>query len=99
MSHYCWVFYTSAAILAFISLNSHIKLTASRILAVLTTLLMFFFFAQFFSVAPGLEGAWYRESKFWEAFSEIMAAFLLIPVLSDYTRRLKAEFTVPHHPN
>ena len=99
MSPYCWVPYTSAAFLAFLSLKSQINLTASRVLAVVTTLLMFFYFAEFFSVAPGLEGAWYRETKFWEAISEILAAFLLIPVLSNYTCRLKAEFSVPHHPN
>ena len=97
MSHYCWVLYACAATLAFISLKPHINLTTSRILAGLTTLLMFVYFAQFFTIAPGLEGAWYRENKFWEAISQIIAAFCLIPVLSNYTCRLKAEFTIPHH--
>ncbi len=99
MSHYCWITYSSAALLAFVSLKSHINLNICRILAGLTTLMMFAYFAQFFSVAPGLEGDWYRETKFWEAFSQIIAAFLLIPVLSDYTSRLKAEFIAPHHLN
>ncbi len=99
MSHYCWITYASAALLAFVSFKSHINLTISRILAGLTTLLMFAYFAQFFSVAPGLEGDWYREHKFWEAVSQIIAAFILIPVLSNYTSRLKAEFSIPHHPN
>lgn len=99
MSQTCWMSYAGAALLAFIALKSHINLTTSRILAGLTTLLMFFYFAYFFTVAPSLEQEWYREIKFWEAISQIMAAFLLIPVLSNYTRRLKAEFAIPHHLN
>ena len=99
MSHYCWISYLSAAVLAFVSLKPQLNLTTSRLFAGLTTLLMFYFFAIFFSVAPGLEGSWYRENKFWEAISQVTAAFCLIPVLSNYTCRLKAEFTVPHHLN
>ncbi|MCZ6617955.1 MAG: hypothetical protein O7E57_07455 [Gammaproteobacteria bacterium] len=99
MSHTCWISYSSAALLAFISLKSNIHLATSRILAGVTTLLMFFYFASFFTVAPGLEDEWYRENKFWEAISQIMAAFCLIPVLSNYTCRLKTEFHIPHHLN
>jgi len=74
MSQTCWMSYAGAALLAFIALKSHINLTTSRILAGLTTLLMFFYFAYFFTVAPSLEEEWYREIKFWEAISQIMAA-------------------------
>jgi len=88
---FSWVPYSIAAVLAFVSLKSEISLPISRVLAIGTTVLMFIFFAGFFVVVPSLEADWYLHQDGWEAVTRILGAFAMIPILSDYSCRLKAE--------
>ena len=104
-----WLPYALAALLAFITLRNELSLGLSRILAISTTVLMFFFFAGFFVMVPDLARDWYRHQHGWEAVCRIFAAFAMIPILSDFSCRLKAEcaearlsarrafFSVPEH--
>ena len=107
---FTWVPYLGAAMLALITLKREISDALSRALAVITTLTMFFFFAGFFVIVPKLAADWYRHQEGWEAVCLILAAFAMIPILSDYSCRLKAEcrearqahrrrafFSVPSH--
>ena len=82
--------YAAGSVLAFTSL-ANLSIPVARGLAVVTTVCMFFYFASFFSLAPELHSQWYRGSMAVEAFSVLLAAFAMIPVLSCYSCRLKAE--------
>ena len=70
---------------------------------------MFFFFAWFFLMVPSLEADWYANQAGWAAVCRLLGAFLMIPILSEYSCRLKADclearaarrtafFSVPSH--
>jgi hypothetical protein len=103
-----WLPYAIAACLAFIPLKSEISIGLSRILAITTAGIMFFFFAWFFVKVPTLDHDWYASQAGWAAVCRILAAFVMIPILSEYSCRLKADcrearardrafFTVPEH--
>jgi hypothetical protein len=104
-----WLPYLCAAGLAFTTLKNDIRIPLARILAVCTVLAMFFFFAAFFVVVPKLEADWYMHQTGWSAVSLILGAFLMLPILSNYSCILKADcrdarvvrrrafFSVPHH--
>ena len=104
-----WLPYAGAALLAFITLKSDLSLGLSRILAISTVAMMFFFFAYFFLLVPNLADDWYKTQFGWAAVSRIVSAFVMIPILSDYSCRLKADcleeraarraafFSVPSH--
>jgi hypothetical protein len=86
-----WVPYLGAAVLAFITLKPEISVAFARILAITTTVAMFFFFAGFFVVAPKLAADWYMRPEGWDAVGRITTGFLMLPILSEYSCRLKAE--------
>jgi hypothetical protein len=86
-----WAPYSAAAVLSLITLKSEISIAFSRVLAISTTALMFFFFAGFFLLVPKLAADWYAHQAGWEAVFRIFGAFAMIPILSDYSCRLKAE--------
>ena len=88
---FLWVPYALASALAAVTLFPEISLLLSRLLAISTTVLMFFFFAGFFMEVPRLESDWYQHQEGWFAVSLLLAAFTMIPVLSDYSCRCKAE--------
>jgi hypothetical protein len=104
-----WAPYSAAAVLSLITLKPEISIAISRVLAIGTTALMFFFFAGFFLLVPKLAADWYTNQAGWEAVFRIFGAFAMIPILSDYSCRLKAEcreaqlharrafFSVPDH--
>lgn len=106
-----WLPYSVAALLAVITLKSELSIPVSRVLAIATTGMMFFFFALFFLVVPSLEANWYTTQYGWAAVCLLLSAFVMIPILSDYSCRLKAEcrearearrtafFSVPSHIN
>jgi energy-coupling factor transporter transmembrane protein EcfT len=106
---FTWLPYSIAAVLALITIKAEISIPISRILAIATTALMFFFFAGFFLMVPKLAADWYTHQAGWEAVSRILGAFVMIPILSDYSCRLKADciearrkegrafFSVPNH--
>ena len=106
-----WLPYSVAAALALITLKSDISIPVSRVLAIATTGMMFFFFALFFLIVPTLEANWYTTQYGWAAVCLLLSAFVMIPILSDYSCRLKADcrearaarrtafFSVPSHIN
>jgi hypothetical protein len=106
---FIWVPYALASALALITLFGDIGLFFSRLLAISTTMLMFFFFAGFFMDVPKLESDWYRHQDGWFAVSLLLGAFAMIPILSEYSCRCKADcmqsradqgvsfFRVPRH--
>jgi len=89
-SPWLWVPYAAGAALAFLTLLPALSIPISRILAVATTALLFFFFAGFFTEVPKLASDWYTSQEGWSAVALLVAAFTLIPVLSDYSCRCKA---------
>ena len=111
-----WAPYAGASILAFISLKPELvnnrpelSIAVARVLAIVTTAVMFFFFAGFFISVSKLPADWYADQTGWVAVCRILSAFVMIPLLSDYSCRLKKEcqearlaerrafFSVPHH--
>jgi hypothetical protein len=107
---FSWVPYVGAAVLALITLKRDVSAMYARGLAIITTVLMFFFFAGFFVVVPKLAADWYVHQEGWAAVCLILSAFAMIPILSDYSCRLKADclearqahrrrafFSVPSH--
>ncbi len=89
---FAWAPYLGAAILALITLKREISDLISRTLAVLTTATMFFFFAGFFVVVPKLAADWYLHQEGWHAVCLLLGAFAMIPILSDYSCRLKKDY-------
>ncbi len=106
---FAWLPFALASVLAFITLKPALSMGLSRILAISTAGMMFFFFALFFLIVPTLEVDWYRTQYGWAAVCLILSAFVMIPILSEYSCRLKADcmearaarrtafFSVPAH--
>jgi hypothetical protein len=86
-----WLPYAAGAILAILTLVPRLKVMLSRVLAVAATALMFFLFAGFFMDVPKLEAGWYQSQEGWATVSRLLAAFLLLPLLSEFSCRCKAE--------
>jgi len=63
----------------------------ARFFALSTTVVMFFCFAAFFTMAPGFEDGWHRTGAALEGFGMLLSAFLMIPILSCYSCVLKGE--------
>ncbi|MDA1077120.1 MAG: hypothetical protein O3A63_20595 [Proteobacteria bacterium] len=84
------------ALLAFITVKSELGLRLSRVLAVATTIAMFFYFAQFFMLAPELSHVWHQDADWLaggaiHALALLLGAFAMILVLADYSCRSKAD--------
>jgi hypothetical protein len=90
-SPWLWLPYAAGAGLAFMTLVPRLSVFISRILAIAATALMFFFFAGFFMQVPQLESDWYVGQEGWSAVARLLGAFTLIPVLSVFSCRCKAE--------
>jgi O-antigen ligase len=88
---FSWAPYLGAALLALVSCRREISMGIARALAILTMVSMFYFFAAFFVHVPRLAADWYQHQEGWNAVCEILAAFAMIPILSDFSCRLKAE--------
>ncbi len=80
-----------ATTLAFVTFIPTLPVPLSRTLAVVTVAVMFFFFAGFFTMASGFDSQWYKSAAAFEAIAFLLAAFCLLPVLSDFSCRLKAD--------
>lgn len=61
-----------------------------RVLAFLAAGVMFCFFWQFFSLTPELQADWYRQSGTLNVVGWLLAGFGMMPVVSEYTCRMKA---------
>jgi 4-amino-4-deoxy-L-arabinose transferase-like glycosyltransferase len=95
LTHPDWIYwmaiYSIGAILALATLKADLSLAVSRFLAIVTTVAMFFYFAAFFKMAPHLAEGWYHSHNAMQALGALIGAFAMIPVLSDYSCRLKAD--------
>lgn len=80
-----------ATALAFTTFAPSLPISLSRVLAVITVATMFYFFAGFFTMASSFEGQWYKSATAFEAIAFLLSAFCLLPVLSDFSCRLKAD--------
>ena len=81
--------YLFGSALAFITLVRRLPLNAARLLALVTTAATFFYFIGFFQTAPHLGDGWYAVHT--RALGQLLAAFAMIPVLAEYSCRLKAD--------
>ncbi len=83
--------YALGAALAFITLIPRIGLLTARMLALVATIVMFFYFAGFFMLVPTFSADWYAQGQARAAISLFLAGFAMIPVLSCYSCRMKEE--------
>ena len=81
--------YLLGSVLAFVTLVSRLPLNAARLLALATTAAAFFYFIGFFQMAPHLGDGWYAVHT--KALGQLLGAFAMIPVLAEYSCRLKAD--------
>ncbi len=80
-----------ATVLSFVTFVPSLPVPFARTLAVVTVAVMFYFFAGFFTMASSFDSQWYKSTAAFEAISFLLAAFCLLPVLSDFSCRLKAD--------
>jgi hypothetical protein len=90
-SPYVWIPYALGALLAFLTLFGSLNLVLSRVLAVATTALLFYFFAGFFLEVPELKAGWYGRQEAWQMLSLLFGAFAMLSILSDFSCRCKAD--------
>jgi hypothetical protein len=90
-SPWLWLPYAAGAVLAFLTLVPNLSIMLARVLAIGATALMFFFFAGFFMEVPRLASDWYQGQEGWAVVARLLGAFTLIPLLSDFSCRCKAE--------
>ena len=81
--------YLFGSALAFVSIVPQLPLNVARVLAVVTTVATFFYFIGFFQMAPHLGNGWYAVHT--KALGQLLGAFAMIPVLSQYSCQLKAD--------
>ena len=83
--------YLGGAVLALMSVRSHISFAWARFLAVATVIAMFFYFAAFFRIVDHFHEQWYRSGMMLEAVGMLISAFAMIPVLSVFSCFMKCE--------
>ncbi len=81
--------YLVGSILAFATLVRSLPRTVVRVLALVTTAAVFFYFIGFFQMAPHLGPGWVAVHT--KALGQLLGAFAMIPVLAEYSCRLKAD--------
>ncbi len=79
--------YGFGALTALLSLKSRITPVVAWLGAIGATVAMFCYFALFFQMVPHLRGDWIRHGH--ESMYLVAAAFSMIPVLSNFSCRLK----------
>ena len=84
------------AVLAAIALKHWLHARMVGLLAVITTGAMFFFFASFFRLTPTLQPDWYWQGQqAVHVASLLFAGFAMIPVLTEFSCRMKASEDCP----
>ena len=79
------------ALLAAIAFKHWLSTWMVRMLAIVAAGTMFSYFAHFFALVPALHEDWYlRPGEASDAFGLLFASFAMIPVLSEYSCRMKA---------
>lgn len=81
--------YLTGSALAFATIPRQLPPNVVRVLAVVTTAATFFYFIGFFQMAPHLGSGWYAVHT--KALGQLLGAFAMIPVLAEYSCRLKAD--------
>ena len=81
--------YAVGALVALMSLKPQMSLWMAWSGAIIATATMFVYFAFFFQMVPHLRGDWVAQGH--ECIYLFIAAFCMIPVLSDFSCRLKGE--------
>ena len=78
------------AMLAVVALKHYLSSGAVRIFAFLAAGVLFFYFGRFFALVPDLQPGWHwRPGN--NAAGLLLAGFVMIPVLSEYSCRMKKE--------
>jgi heme/copper-type cytochrome/quinol oxidase subunit 2 len=83
--------FAGGAALALASLKSNLSFGVARMFAFLTVAAMFFYFAAFFRIVDHFHENWYKGGMSLEALGMFLAAFAMIPVLSVFSCRMKAD--------
>ena len=80
------------AVVAAVALKRWLSAWTVRVLAFLAAGTLFCYFGQFFYLVPHLEPSWYWQwqGDALEAAALLLAGFAMIPVLSEYSCRMKA---------
>lgn len=79
------------AVLAAIAFKHWLRLWMVRVLAFVAAAAMFLYFGQFMSLVPTLQPDWYAQPReAIDAVGLLFAGFAMIPVLSEYSCRMKA---------
>jgi heme/copper-type cytochrome/quinol oxidase subunit 2 len=89
------VIYAAGAVLALASLWRNVSFSFARVCAFLTVAAMFFYFAAFFRIVDHFHENWYRGGMALEAVGMLLSAFAMIPVLSVFSCRMKADCVEP----
>ena len=85
------VIYAAGSVMALVSLWRNINFGTARVFAFLTVAAMFFYFAAFFRIVDHFHENWYRGGMALEAVGMLLSAFAMIPVLSVFSCRMKAD--------
>ena len=80
------------ALIAAVSLKHWLSTWSVRVLAFLAAGTLFCYFGQFFYIVPHLQPSWYWvwQGDALEATALLLSGFAMIPVLSEYSCRMKA---------
>lgn len=81
--------------LALCSCKPHMNAWTVRILATLSVLTMFGYFAGFFSRAGYLSADWYARDGSFGTLALLLAGLAMIPVVSSYSCRMKPRAAAP----
>jgi hypothetical protein len=82
--------FLAGSVLAALAYKRWLPLWAVRMLAVVSAAALFGYFGQFFSMVPTLAYDWYAGSEAARVIGLLFAGFAMIPVLSEYSCRMKA---------
>ncbi len=82
--------FVAGAVLAALAYKRWLPGWAVRVLAVISAIALFGYFGQFFSMVPTLAWNWYAGGDALHAMGLLFAGFAMIPVLSEYSCRMKA---------
>ena len=93
------VIYAAGATMALASLWRDMSFGYARVFAFFTVGAMFFYFAAFFRIVDHFHENWYRGGMALEAIGMLLSAFAMIPVLSVFSCRMKADCVEPNSTN
>ena len=86
--------YGAGAVIALSSLKARMPDWMVWTCAIVATATMFGYFSLFFQIAPHLQGDWISRGH--ACSNLLIAAFCMIPVLSEFSRRMKTEDDAPY---